>query len=44
LIEHHSINLVFAYPQKLLGEAVHARFGDEFPIRFDYLDTMMVET
>jgi hypothetical protein len=24
----------------LLGEAVHARFGDEFPIRFDFLDTM----
>ncbi len=38
--ETPSINLVFAYPQKLLGEAVHARFGDEFPIRFDYLDTM----
>jgi mannose-6-phosphate isomerase class I len=35
-----SINLVFAYPQSLLGEAVHARFGDEFPIRFDFLDTM----
>ena len=25
---------------RLLGEAVHARFGDEFPIRFDFLDTM----
>jgi len=24
----------------LLGEAVQARFGDEFPIRFDFLDTM----
>jgi mannose-6-phosphate isomerase class I len=23
-----------------LGESVHARFGDEFPIRFDLLDTM----
>jgi mannose-6-phosphate isomerase class I len=35
-----SINLVFAHPQSLLGEKVHARFGDEFPIRFDFLDTM----
>lgn len=39
-VEIPSINLVFMQPQKLLGEAVHARFGDEFPIRFDFLDTM----
>jgi mannose-6-phosphate isomerase class I len=24
----------------LLGESVHARFGEEFPIRFDFLDPM----
>jgi mannose-6-phosphate isomerase class I len=35
-----SIDLVFEQPRALLGEAVHARFGDEFPIRFDFLDTM----
>lgn len=35
-----SINLVFFQPVELLGHAVHARFGEEFPIRFDYLDTM----
>jgi len=35
-----SINLVFDQPRALLGEKVHARFGDEFPIRFDFLDTM----
>jgi mannose-6-phosphate isomerase class I len=35
-----SINLVFDQPRALLGEAVHARFGAEFPIRFDFLDTM----
>jgi len=38
--EMPSVNLVFAYPAELLGEAVYGRFGDEFPIRFDYLDTM----
>ena len=35
-----STDLVFDQPRALLGEAVHARFGDEFPIRFDFLDTM----
>lgn len=35
-----SIDLVFAHPRELLGDPVHGRFGDEFPIRFDFLDTM----
>ena len=35
-----SVNLVFAYPRELLGNPVYGRFGDEFPIRFDFLDTM----
>ena len=39
-VEMPSINLVFFQPEKLLGENVHARFGAEFPIRFDFLDTM----
>jgi mannose-6-phosphate isomerase class I len=39
-LELPSINLVFNQPRALLGDAVHARFGDEFPIRFDFLDTM----
>jgi len=38
--ETPAINLVFAKPVELLGDSVHARFGTEFPIRFDYLDTM----
>jgi len=38
--ETPSINLVFFKPIELLGDAVHARFGTEFPIRFDFLDTM----
>lgn len=39
-VEIPSIDLVFGHPHELLGEAVHARFGTEFPIRFDFLDTM----
>jgi mannose-6-phosphate isomerase class I len=39
-LEIPSINLVFDQPRALLGDAVHARFGDEFPIRFDFLDTI----
>lgn len=39
-VEIPSINLVFQHPRELLGDAVHGRFGAEFPIRFDFLDTM----
>ena len=39
-IEIPSIDVVFYRPQKLLGSRVHGRFGDEYPIRFDFLDTM----
>lgn len=35
-----SLDLVFDQPRALLGDAVFARFGDEFPIRFDLLDTI----
>jgi mannose-6-phosphate isomerase class I len=40
IFETPSINVVFFNPKLLLGEAVEARFGREFPIRFDFLDTM----
>jgi len=40
LFETPAINLVFYQAKQLLGEPVQARFGDEFPIRFDFLDTM----
>ncbi len=39
-IQVPAINLVLHKPNQLLGEKVHARFGREFPIRFDLLDTM----
>lgn len=40
VIESPAINLVLFKPVELLGERVYARFGKEFPIRFDFLDTM----
>jgi mannose-6-phosphate isomerase class I len=39
-IEMPSLNLVWREPVALLGDRVNARFGCEFPIRFDFLDTM----
>jgi mannose-6-phosphate isomerase class I len=39
-LEIPSLDLVFRHPRALLGDKVYARFGDEFPIRFDFLDTM----
>ncbi len=39
-IEIPSQDLVLLQPRSLLGEKVHARFGAEFPIRFDFLDTI----
>ena len=39
-VEIPSINVVFNRPTELLGEPVYGRFGPEFPIRFDFLDTM----
>ena len=35
-----SIDVVLLRSKGLLGESVEARFGKEFPIRFDFLDTM----
>ncbi len=39
-VEVPAIDLVFTHPRELLGDRVYARFGAEFPIRFDFLDTM----
>ena len=39
-VEIPSIDLVFAHPEALLGAKVYERFGAEFPIRFDFLDTV----
>ena len=40
VFETPAINLVFLKTKLLLGDAVEARFGKEFPIRFDFLDTI----
>ncbi|MBS1806085.1 MAG: class I mannose-6-phosphate isomerase [Acidobacteria bacterium] len=39
-VEIPSIDVVFAHPEQLLGEEIVSRFGAEFPIRFDFLDTI----
>lgn len=39
-VEIPALNLVLRHPEALLGEPVYGRFGAEFPIRFDFLDTM----
>ena len=39
-VEIPAIDVVFAQPEALLGQDVYRRFGAEFPIRFDLLDTM----
>lgn len=40
LFELPSVDLVLLRSRALLGEPVEARFGKDFPIRFDFLDTM----
>ncbi|RNE66759.1 class I mannose-6-phosphate isomerase [Cryobacterium tepidiphilum] len=40
LVEVPAMDLVLMRPKELLGEKTFARFGAEFPIRFDFLDTM----
>ena len=40
IVEIPAMDLVLMNPRELLGEKTFARFGAEFPIRFDFLDTM----
>ena len=40
VVEMPAMNLILRHPEKLLGKKVYARFGAEFPIRFDFLDTI----
>lgn len=40
ILQTPAMNLVLYRPDELLGKRVHSRFGKEFPIRFDLLDTI----
>jgi mannose-6-phosphate isomerase class I len=40
VVQIPALDLVFTHPVELLGAKTFARFGAEFPIRFDFLDTM----
>ena len=40
ILEFPAMDLVFCQAESVLGGPVYARFGREFPIRFDFLDTM----
>jgi mannose-6-phosphate isomerase class I len=40
VVEIPAMDLVLSRPRELLGARTYARFGAEFPIRFDFLDTM----
>lgn len=39
-IESPSINIVLKEPKNLLGRKITEKYGSEFPIRFDFLDTV----
>lgn len=39
-VEIPALDLVLQHPSELLGEVICDRFGAEFPIRFDFLDTV----
>ncbi len=39
-VEIPAMDLTLYQPRPFLGEKVYARFGAEFPIRFDFLDTI----
>jgi mannose-6-phosphate isomerase class I len=39
-IEVPALDLILLEPENVLGPAIFAEFGAEFPIRFDFLDTM----
>lgn len=39
-LQFPAMDITLYCPRQLLGERVHGRYGAEFPIRFDFLDTI----
>ena len=39
-VEVPSLDLIFYQPEQILGKDIYESLGPEFPIRFDFLDTM----
>ena len=39
-VEIPALDLILTYPEEVLGTAIFEEFGPEFPIRFDFLDTV----
>lgn len=40
VLQFPTMDVTLYCPRQLLGERVHGRYGAEFPIRFDFLDTI----
>jgi mannose-6-phosphate isomerase class I len=40
VVEFPAMDIILSQPIRLLGPQIYSRFGAEFPIRFDFLDTI----
>lgn len=40
VVEVPALDVILTHPEEVLGSAIFAEFGAEFPIRFDFLDTV----